>query len=329
MRSILSIVALLLLLGPAFAADGKAEVPKAPAKAQAKSKEEKPRVRTLQVKSGTLLFNVSIEPGVPDPGQVIAFSIELAEVPEVPDPIYGEKIPVKDAELTARVTDADGAGYTMAYRVHALQDAGSYGFHYTPVRKDNYRVALMGIHNGKGFKAELRVPVGIWPFIKVDAEGKVSKVPAQTASNRRPALPSGLKAPAIPGGAGVGRQPAARKNSPLGKAMQVLGEQFARAGVALFSGRRPDLKEAKAAADLLKAEVEKAAAIKQADDEYDGQMQELNQAVQELVRASGAGKAKSAKASFSRIGDQHCNRCHFKMRWKMIEQSSDFPARLP
>ncbi len=329
MRSICFVVALLLLPGLAAAAGDKAKAAKVPAKEQAKVVKEKPRVRTVQVKSGALLFNVSIEPGAPDPGQLVAFSIELAEVPPVPDPIYGEKIPIKDAELIARVTDADGAGYTLAYRVHTLQDAGSYGFHYTPIRKDNYRVALSGIHNGKSFKAELRVPVGIWPFIKVDAEGNVSRVPAHTASNRMPALPSGLKTPAVPTGAGAGRLPAASVNTPLGEAMQALGEQFARAGVALLSGRRPDLKEAKAAADLLRAGVEKAAALKQPDDEYDGLMQELGQAVQELVRAAGAGKAKSAGEAFARIGSRHCNRCHFKMRWKMIEQSSDFPARLP
>lgn len=325
MRSILMIVSILLVPGMA-AADGGAK----PAKAAAKAVpvKPKPRLRTVQVKSGNLLFNVTIEPGAPDPGQVISFSIELAEVPPVPDPIYGEKIPVKDARLTARVTDADGAGYTLAYRVHTLQDAGTYGFHYTPIRKDNYRVALVGVHKGKGFKAGLRVPVGIWPFVEVDAAGNVSRVPAHTPSNRMPALPSSVKTPAVPGGAAGGTSGAVKK-PVLAQAMEALGEQFARAGVALFAGRRPDLKQAKAAADKLRAAVKKAAALKMADEEYDGLMIGLGQAVGELVTATAAGRAKSARKAFNRIGSGHCNRCHFKMRWKMIGQSSGYPDRLP
>jgi hypothetical protein len=328
MRSIPLITIGLVFFGLAAIAQEKKPPDKSDA-GKAAAKEEKPAVRSVQVKSGALQFDVRLEPGAPDPGELVRVTIDMNEIPPVPDPIYGERIPVKEARITAKVTDADGAGYTMAYQVHPLQDAGSYGFHFTPIRKDNYKLVLQGNHNNVSFEPDLRVPVGIWPFTKVDAKGNVSKVPAETASSRMPALPTGMKSPAMPTGTrqvDTGNRPG---ETPLQQAMETIGEQYAEAGVALMAGRRPDLKDAKVAAGKLKTAVVRGAAIPHSDSEFAGLMNELLQAVEKLEKVSGAGKAKAAIDSLNRIGSHHCNRCHFKMRWGILGHTAAFPADVP
>jgi soluble cytochrome b562 len=324
MRIISTVAALLLI--PLMVATA-AEKAKAPEKAEAPK--EKPKIRTIQMKSGALLFNVRLEPGVPDPGKLVEVTIEMSEVPPVPDPIYGERIPVKDAEITAKITDVDGAGYTMAYRVHTLQDAGSYGFHFTPARKDNYKMELTGVFKNKRYSTTTRVPVGIWPFTSVDAKGNVSRVPAHSASSRLPALPSGMKSGDAPSSNAKTKGPSSKKRTPLQTMMKQLGDQFARAGVALLAGRKPDLKDAKAAAIQMNVQAKAAAELPHVDGEYKDLMNELVGQIDKFEKASSAGKAKSAVSAFNKIGSHHCNRCHFKLRWNIIKQSSAFPANLP
>lgn len=322
-------VAVALLVLPALMAGGADKV-KTGAKVPAQpSPAPKPEIRHLQVKSGPVLFGIRLEPGVPDPEEVVEVAIEMAEIPPIPDPIYGERIPVKGAEIIAEVADADGAGYTVKYRVHPLQDAGSYGFHFTPLRRDNYRVTLKGIYKTKKFDPNFRVPVGIWPFTKVDKKGSVSQVPAQPASSRMPAVPSGVKGPAVPGGSTPKRTVPGRRLSPLRGVMKALGESWAQAGEALLMGRRPDLKEARVASTQMKAAATEAVEVKPSDSEFKSLISELSQALNKFDQAAGSGKAPATIKAFKRIGSHHCNRCHFKMRWKMIDDLNAFPAALP
>jgi hypothetical protein len=322
-------VAVALLVLPAFLASGADKV-KTGAKVPAQpSPPPKPEIRNLQVKSGPVLFGIRLEPGVPDPEEVVEVAIDMAEVPPIPDPIYGERIPVKGAEIVAEVADADGAGYTVKYRVHPMQDAGSYGFHFTPLRKDNYQVTLKGIYKTKKFDPSFRVPVGIWPFTKVDEKGTVSRVPTQPATSRMPAVPSGAKGPAVPGGPAPKRSVPGRRMSPLRSVMTTLGESWARAGEALLTGRRPDLKEARVSSAQMKAAAQEALEVKSSDSEFKSLISELNQELDRFEQAAGSGKAPATIKAFKHVGSHHCNRCHFKMRWKMIDDLNTFPAALP
>jgi len=322
-------VAVALLVLPAFLASGADKVKTGAKVPEKPSTPPKPEIRNLQVKSGTLLFGIRLEPGVPDPEEVVEVSIEMAEVPPIPDPIYGERIPVKGSEIVAEVADADGAGYTVKYRVHPLQDAGSYGFHFTPLRKDNYQVTLKGIYKTKKFDPNFRVPVGIWPFTKVDDKGSVSQVPAGPSTSRMPAVPSGVKGPAVPGGPGPERSAPGRRMSPLRSVMNELGEWWAKAGEALLTGRRPDLKQARVASAQMKAAAKEALEVQSSDSEFKSLISEMNQELDRFEKAAGSGKAPATVKAFKHIGSHHCNRCHFKMRWKMIDDLNAFPAALP
>ncbi len=268
---------------------------------------DKPEVRTLRAKSGSLQFVVHLRPGVPDPGKVVEAEIEMADIPPIPDPIYGERIPVKGVHLIAKVTDADGAGYTLAYRVHALQDAGQYGFHFTPIRKDNYRLALTGSYKGVPFNASLKVPVGIWPLPAEEAAQN------QTAS-RLPALPGGMRAPASPGAKSSSPK---QVESALHAAMERMGESFSLMGEALYQGRRADLKKAKPIAVELSKAIRQGVEASGPDPVYPAWMQETLDAAQALEQSIGSGKRKAALRDFGALGGQHCNRCHLKLRWQL------------
>ncbi len=323
MRVLVLLATLLALPCLVFSAEEKKDEKKV------EKKEEKalakPAVRTVQIKSSIFQFDVRLTPGVPDPGQVEEVRIEMAEVPPVPDPIYGQSIPVKDAEIVAEVTDADGAGYTLAYRVHPLTDAGVYGFHFTSTRRDTYKVVLKGEQKSQKFSPSFRVPVGIWPIKDVDAKGNERVVPAESASSRMPALPGGIKAPATP--AGPAR--ASAKTSPMRKAMDEMGGLWVDLQVALFAGRKPDMPKVKAAAEALQKASLAAAGLKPADSDHEELGKEAAVALGKLAQAAGGGKRAPTVKAFEQVGGRHCNRCHFVKRWKVIANPEEFPGLLP
>lgn len=311
----------------AGAADKKAEEPAKPE--PPKPVPPKPESRVVQLKDKGLLFNVRLRPGAPDPGQVVEVFIEMNEVPPVPDPVYGEQIPIKDAQITVEVTDADGAGYTTAYRVHPLQDAGSYGMHFTPARKDNYRLTLKGKHTTGRYEVGTRVPVGIWPFANVDEKGRVKEEAPVADSGRLPAVPAGMKGPAQP--AATSAAPSVRSPlqaaSPMKLAMRALGQAWADGMAAMYAGRKPDLKQAAFLAEPFRALAEKTAGL--GSGEFADLMQQTAQAIGDFERAAKAGKEREALEAFERVGVHHCTRCHFKGRWRIIDDVLKFPGALP
>ncbi len=232
---------LFFLFGPLLLAAEGAPPAKAPAAPPAK-----PEVRTVQLNTGKLQFVVRVTPGAPDPGRVVDVKVEMAEIPPAPDPIYGERIPVKEAKLAASVADQDGSGFRVSYVAHPLPDAGAYGFHFTPLRSDTYLLELSGRHQGSDFKAALKVPVGIWPFpAGIDERSPDSE---GGSSARLPAVPTSIGSPAQPA---TTTSPVG-VSSPFKSSMAAMGEAFARLGVALLMGRQPDFGEAGAAVAALK-----------------------------------------------------------------------------
>jgi len=272
----------------------------------------RPQTRTIQVKSGSLVFKVRLVPGVPHPGQVVEAAMEAAEVPPVPDPVYGERIPLKQAKMTALVTDADGEGYTTGYRVHPLADAGSYGFHFTPLRREIYRVALTGTHRGVAFKAEFKVPVDMWPFPPGIDDGSGSASPAP--ATRMPALPASMKQPAQP--ATAGGTPETTRLPPLRRAMHDLGLALARAGAALELGRRPDVAEASQALGGLAGLVGAARQASAERTELATGMDQLQVRANELS-SQLQGKRRAAVRKAYRSLVQGCTACHLQQRWKL------------
>ena len=297
-----------------------------------KSEAPKPAVRTVQVKDGFILFNVRLTPGVPDPGQVVEAKVEMFEVPPVPDPIYGEQIPIKDAVVTASITDADGEGYTQRYLIHPLMDAGTYGFHFTPSRKDIFRVTFTGTHKGRKYSAGFRTPVAVWPF--KDRSAKKNNGPASPGS-RLPALPTGMKGPAGPASPGAARTPAGAKTAasgpalpPMTDAMQRMGDKWVVMQLALFAGRAADMNRAKTSATSLQQVSTVAASIQTDISDFAPEMKELAKAFESMGAAAGAGKREQVKTHFGQIADKRCTRCHLVYRWKVLGSLAEYPKML-
>ena len=72
-----------------------------------------------------------------------------------------------------------------------------------------------------------------------------------------------------------------------------------------------------------------AATLQPPDSEFTRLIGELSGAVGDLERAAVAGREGDTLEGFKRIGAQHCNRCHFKMRWHVLEDVAAFPDGLP
>lgn len=273
----------------------------------------RPPTRTILVKTGTLVFKVRLVPGVPLPGHVVEAVMEAAEVPPVPDPVYGERIPLKQAEMKALVTDADGEGFTTGYRVHRLADAGSYGFHFTPLRRGVHQVLLVGTHGGVTFKAKFKVPVDIWPFPQGVADD--SGEPAPAPATRMPALPASMERSRQPASSGAVASGSGQL-SPLRRAMHELGLAMARAGAALELGRRPDVAEARQAladlAGLLQAA--RQAASKRAP--WVAGLDQLQVPANTLLEKLKGKRGTAARQAYRGLV-QACTACHLQQRWRL------------
>ncbi|MBN2494206.1 MAG: hypothetical protein JXR96_06425 [Deltaproteobacteria bacterium] len=320
---------LALVALPCLVAAGEKKADKAP------KAEPRPAVRTVQVKDDIVQFNVRMTPGVPEPGQVVEARIEMNELPPVPDPVYGEQIPIKDAKLTLDVTDAKGEGYTLRYLVHPLADAGAYGLHFTPNRKDVYRLVIRGVHHTRKLAGTFYLPAGIWPF--EDPGGSKSAASGRPAS-RLPALPTGMGPavpaspagpadPETPAGASPGGEPAKAAGSPLHQAMEKLGQKWVDLQVALFAGRRLDADKAALAASGLQQVSTVASAIETPQLGYAESMRELAAAAGELGTAVKSGKRGTIQTKLRKVGEG-CNRCHFAARWKVLEDPMHYPDGL-
>jgi hypothetical protein len=283
-----------LLLMPLFLAQAAGETPP-PGGA-------KPQVRNVQLSSGQLQFNIKLEPGAPDAGRVVDVRVELAMVPPVPDPIYGERIPVKGARLVASLADQEGTGYRSLYLVHPLSDAGLYGFHFTPLRSDVYVMELTARYQERDYQVSCKVPVGIWPF------------PPGTETVQAESAPSAMRMPAIPGSLGPSvsattAPSAGHQKSAFQQGMFSLGAAFAGLANALLAGR----------ADFSRAGEELSAMQKALGSLNLPETSPLKQLVEELAARLKAFDQAGGAQALRRLAES-CNSCHLAKRWKLFAE---------
>jgi hypothetical protein len=270
-----------------------------------------PKVRVVQLKASSFLFDLRLEPGAPKKGEVVKISIEMVKVPEIPDPVYGERIPVKGADIIIELFDSKEDSLLARYRVHSLQDAGSYGLHLTPLVDENLVVKISGIHKGVSFADKFELFEGA---LSQEGPGKVAGPASPSSGSRLPARPS--RGPAMPGQGAVANQ-----GPTLPKIMKKMGENWVKIGQVLFLGANDSTKmSCKNLSELS----QQAALIKMSDEEYLSAINEMKKVVERL----NAQEHKDARQTFKKLGSQHCNRCHYKMRWKMIDSLSVFSDKI-
>jgi hypothetical protein len=126
------------------------------------------KIRQLTRTSGSFVMGFALEPGEVKPNNVLSVRAQIAEKVDVPDPRYGDRVPQKNAELTAVVS---GNGKKLRYEMHALDAPGKYGFHTTPLKDGAYLVAVEGKNkDGKPINTSFTIHVGVWPPPDFDTE---------------------------------------------------------------------------------------------------------------------------------------------------------------
>jgi hypothetical protein len=149
----------------------------------------KPAVLELRHDSETVSYRVKVNPGVPGPGTTATVEVEVAELLATPDPDFGDRKPIDDAELTAYLVELpDGKrrrkkpGWIDGRWAVKLADPGTWGFTFTPPAKGVYGFYLRGKNAAGGtFDYGTYLPVGVWPM----PEGR-------TQNDSPPALPTRL-----------------------------------------------------------------------------------------------------------------------------------------
>lgn len=125
------------VLAALLAASAGAQAPQAaPAPAAA---EPPPIEYTLTVKEAAWRVRVTLRPGRPEPGEPLEILLDVARHPDIPDPTYGDRIPLDKARLALSLS---GPGHRQRHRLWPLGDAGIYGTHWTPPARGLWTATL-------------------------------------------------------------------------------------------------------------------------------------------------------------------------------------------
>ena len=117
------------------AAPPSSAAPKPPA-----APEAPPIEYTLTAREGAWRVRVTLRPGRPEPGQPLDVLLDVARHPDIPDPTFGDRIPLDRAVRLALVFS--GPGQKERHRLWPLGDAGIYGTHWTPPAKGLWTASL-------------------------------------------------------------------------------------------------------------------------------------------------------------------------------------------
>lgn len=170
-RALCLLCPVLFLATSAVAADKKA--PETSAAAPAAPAAPKPPVLKPRFKSETIEYRVTIRPGVPEPGQTVSVEVELAEILKVPDPAYGNRKPINDANMRGILVGSPEKGrkakrsgpFVETRKALRLKDSGTYGFTFTAPSKGVYGLYLRGDAGSAGpIDFKTAIPYGVWPL---------------------------------------------------------------------------------------------------------------------------------------------------------------------
>lgn len=132
------------------------------------------KLRQLVRTSGTTGLGMAVEPGMPVAGQVTELRVAVTKKLDVPDPRFGDLMPMDGLKLVATVEDASGKkdAWKRRYLLHPLEAPGKYGFHVTLPKDGAYRVRIDGDVAGDRVDVQYPVHAGVWPPPDFDEEEK-------------------------------------------------------------------------------------------------------------------------------------------------------------
>ncbi|MDF1564157.1 MAG: hypothetical protein P1V51_13995 [Deltaproteobacteria bacterium] len=246
-------------------------------------------------------------------GRRVTVTLDLAQTPMVPDPTFGDRVPVRGASLIATVKPKEG-GSPMRYGLHPLMGAGVYGFHFTPATTGLYQVtfAQRGVELPE---FEFVLGVGVDTPADTEAPQEAMGLRQVLAGGRRPARGTS-RGPITPMTGGASSK----------KAMQAMVQPAGLLGEALGKPK-PLISETTPALDAL---LEQARTLKgTVPDAYRSASAEYDQLAERLVSELEALKAKSTpkdlRAGWDQVRDSTCASCHVKFWWAITPDLSTWP----
>lgn len=112
-------------------------------------------------RKGNLHVEMSVRPGIPQPGEPVVIGWLLQEHLHIPDPYLGDRKPLSGVDLVVTV---GGPEANRVYELHPTGRPGAYGFTFTPHASGVYGVHLARRDGRAGYEAEMQLPVGQPPL---------------------------------------------------------------------------------------------------------------------------------------------------------------------
>lgn len=246
-------------------------------------------------------MRVTIRPGEPKPGQLVELRLDVAKTREVPDPTYGEQVPVEGLALQLTMS---GPGSKVRYYARPLADVGSYGVHWTPAAKGLWTAQLSQLSQLQGAEAgpQVSFEVGVGVPMPVSAQGQAVQVSRVV----------------------IGAKARAQNNrAPLSPVMREVAQRWLR----LEAAAGPDaVAESAALVALFKAAQGRApASMASAGAEFDQLAQSAAAEVERVAALAPKERAAAARG----VEASTCLRCHLKFRDGVVEDLSKWPEVKP
>lgn len=270
-------------------------------------------------------FQITVTPEKPRPGHRVKVVLDVNKITKVPDPTYGDRVPIRNASLIAVVHPEGDPTSTRRYAMHPMGGAGLYGFHWTPT-SPMLHVLRFERRGEKLPQVSFLVGVGV-----DTPEQEMEEKPKDEFSfsigsggglglRRGPRRPTGtVTGPLTPHGAGPSARSVMEKMAdPAG----ILAENFEK-----HRPLRSTLSEAAAqlAAQAKGLEGTVPDKYRVAAAEYDGMANDLSVELDALAASIEAGKIGKAKKQWSHIVDTNCSQCHVKFWWALTPDLETWP----
>ncbi|AKU90002.1 hypothetical protein AKJ08_0389 [Vulgatibacter incomptus] len=109
---------------------------------------------------GDLQFTFSVKPGRPIAGESVELVWKIQEILHIPDPFLGDRKPAAPAKLVVTISGPEKA---RTFEVHALEQPGTWGMHFTPRANGAYLVQIERADGKPGYKTQFDAFIGVAP----------------------------------------------------------------------------------------------------------------------------------------------------------------------
>ncbi|MBI5528147.1 MAG: cytochrome c [Deltaproteobacteria bacterium] len=295
----------------------------------------RPAFRTILKKVGSeFVFTLRLKPGVPEPGDMVEYTLDVAQASQVPDPVYGDRIPLGGATIVAKVAFDKAPDVALKYKVQPYGDQGTYGFHYTPEQIGKYLMTFsVQLPEKDPFEARFSFPVGTWPLPPdTDMGDPVEEAEGDRDRRGIRRTAGGSITPVGPVGPGQEEHVvASAKGEALRGQMRKLERLWLYVGKDVFAGRKPDMnaiaRESENAATLArKCSGLVPAKLSSDSAEFESLLNAFAGASADLSGAAKATDAAKVVSAYHEATYNSCTRCHVKFRFQSTRELNKYPV---